>query len=35
VRVCIGTPRTRAGLEQALARVVSTLAERPPAARAV
>jgi DNA-binding transcriptional MocR family regulator len=35
IRLCIGTPRTRAGLEQALARVVATLAERPPAARAV
>lgn len=35
VRVCIGTPRTRAGLEQALARVVATLADRAPVARAV
>ena len=35
VRVCIGTPRTRAGLEQALARVVTTLADRTPMARAV
>jgi DNA-binding transcriptional MocR family regulator len=35
VRLCIGTPRTRAGLEQALARVVATLAEREPVARAV
>jgi hypothetical protein len=35
VRVCLGTPRTRAGLEQALARVVATLADRAPAARAV
>jgi len=35
VRLCIGTPRTRAGLEQALARVVTALADRAPAARAV
>jgi len=35
VRVCIGTPRTRAGLEQALARVVAALADRVPDARAV
>ena len=35
VRLCIGTPRTRAGLEQALARVVAALADRTPAARAV
>jgi DNA-binding transcriptional MocR family regulator len=35
IRLCIGTPRTRAGLEQALARVVATLADRAPAARAV
>jgi DNA-binding transcriptional MocR family regulator len=35
VRLCIGTPRTRAGLEQALARVVAALADRVPAARAV
>jgi DNA-binding transcriptional MocR family regulator len=35
VRLCIGTPRTRAGLEQALARVVAALADRAPAARAV
>ena len=35
VRLCIGTPRTRAGLEQALARIVGALADRVPAARAV
>ena len=35
VRLCLGTPRTRAGLEQALARVSETLHERAPAARAV
>jgi DNA-binding transcriptional MocR family regulator len=35
VRLCIGTPRTRAGLEQALARVVAALADRVPVARAV
>jgi DNA-binding transcriptional MocR family regulator len=35
VRLCVGTPRTRAGLEQALTRIVDTLAERAPAARAV
>ena len=35
VRVCLGTPRTRAGLEQALSRVVDALAERPMTARAV
>ena len=35
VRLCIGTPRTRAGLEQALARVVAALADRVPAMRAV
>jgi DNA-binding transcriptional MocR family regulator len=35
VRLCIGTPRTRAGLEQALARVVAALADRAPATRAV
>ena len=35
VRLCLGTPRTRAGLEQALTRVVDTLADRAPAARVV
>jgi DNA-binding transcriptional MocR family regulator len=35
IRVCVGTPRTRAGLEQALTRIVETLGERAPAARAV
>jgi DNA-binding transcriptional MocR family regulator len=35
VRLCIGTPRTRAGLEQALARVVAALADRAPSAQAV
>jgi DNA-binding transcriptional MocR family regulator len=35
VRLCIGTPKTRAGLEQALARVVAALADRAPAMRAV
>jgi DNA-binding transcriptional MocR family regulator len=35
VRLCLGTPRTRAGLEQALSRVVSALTDRPAAARAV
>jgi DNA-binding transcriptional MocR family regulator len=35
VRLCIGTPRTRAGLEQALARVVDALRDRAPAARVV
>ena len=35
VRLCIGTPRTRAGLEQALARVVAALADRAPAVQAV
>jgi DNA-binding transcriptional MocR family regulator len=35
VRVCLGTPRTRAGLEQALTRAVGVLAARPAAARAV
>jgi DNA-binding transcriptional MocR family regulator len=33
VRLCLGTPRTRAGLEQALTRVVESLAERVPAGR--
>ena len=35
VRLCLGTPRTRAGLEQALTRVAECLMERAPAARAV
>jgi DNA-binding transcriptional MocR family regulator len=35
VRLCLGTPRTRPGLEQALTRIAHTLAERPVAARAV
>jgi DNA-binding transcriptional MocR family regulator len=35
VRLCIGTPRTRAGLEQALTRISEALSERAPAARAV
>jgi DNA-binding transcriptional MocR family regulator len=35
VRICLGTPRTRAGLEQALTRAVGVLAARPAAARAV
>ena len=35
VRLCLGTPRTRAGLEQALTRVVEALNERAPLARAV
>jgi DNA-binding transcriptional MocR family regulator len=35
VRLCIGTPRTRAGLEQALARVAETLNDRLPAAQVV
>jgi DNA-binding transcriptional MocR family regulator len=35
VRLCLGTPRTRAGLEQALTRIAATLAERSAAARAV
>jgi DNA-binding transcriptional MocR family regulator len=35
VRLCLGTPRTRAGLEQALARVAECLSDRVPAARAV
>jgi DNA-binding transcriptional MocR family regulator len=33
VRLCLGPPRTRDGLEQALIRVVETLADRAPAAR--
>ena len=35
VRICLGTPRTRAGLEMALTRVVQALNEKPLAARAV
>jgi DNA-binding transcriptional MocR family regulator len=35
IRLCVGTPRTRAGLEQALTRVVDALRERVPAARVV
>jgi DNA-binding transcriptional MocR family regulator len=35
VRLCLGTPRTRAGLEQALTRVAECLADRAPSARAV
>jgi DNA-binding transcriptional MocR family regulator len=35
VRLCLGTPRTRAGLEQALTRVAECLGDRAPAARAV
>jgi DNA-binding transcriptional MocR family regulator len=35
VRLCLGTPRTRAGLEQALTRVAECLSDRAPAARAV
>jgi DNA-binding transcriptional MocR family regulator len=35
VRLCIGTPRTRAGLEQALSRVLDALRDRAPAARVV
>ena len=35
VRLCIGTPRTRAGLEQAVTRVVESLRDRAPAARVV
>ena len=35
IRICVGTPRTRAGLEQALTRIAETLSERAPAARAV
>jgi len=35
IRLCLGTPRTRAGLEHALKRIVETLVERAPAARAV
>jgi len=35
VRLCLGTPRTRAGLELALTRVAECLSDRSPAARAV
>jgi DNA-binding transcriptional MocR family regulator len=35
VRLCIGTPRTRAGLEQAINRVLDSLRDRAPAARVV
>jgi DNA-binding transcriptional MocR family regulator len=35
IRICLGTPRTRAGLELALTRVASALSEQGPAARAV
>jgi DNA-binding transcriptional MocR family regulator len=35
IRLCIGTPRTRAGLEQAVTRVLDTLRDRVPAARIV
>ena len=35
IRLCLGTPRTRAGLEDALGRIAETLAERPMAQRAV
>ena len=35
VRLCVGTPRTRAGLEQALTRVADALADRSHAARVV
>ena len=35
VRLCLGTPKTRASLEQALHRVVEVLGERVPAARVV
>jgi DNA-binding transcriptional MocR family regulator len=35
VRLCLGTPRTRAGLEDALTRIVSTLADRALPDRAV
>jgi hypothetical protein len=35
VRLCLGTPRTRAGLEQALTRVCEALREPGLAARAV
>jgi DNA-binding transcriptional MocR family regulator len=35
VRVCLGTPRTRAGLEEALTRIASALSDRTLPARAV
>ena len=35
VRLCLGTPRTRGSLEQALARVGECLTDRAPTARAV
>jgi DNA-binding transcriptional MocR family regulator len=35
VRLCVGTPRTRAGLEHALTRVADALRDRVPAARVV
>jgi DNA-binding transcriptional MocR family regulator len=35
IRLCLGTPRTRAGLEQALSRIAETLTGRAAAARAV
>ena len=35
VRLCLGTPRTRAGLEEALTRIAATLADRGIPARAV
>jgi DNA-binding transcriptional MocR family regulator len=35
VRLCLGTPRTRAGLEHALTRLVAALSERESATRAV
>jgi DNA-binding transcriptional MocR family regulator len=35
VRICLGTPRTRGGLEQALTRIADALSDRVPVARAV
>ena len=35
VRICVGTPRTRGGLEQAIGRVVDALRDRAPATRVV
>ena len=35
VRLCVGTPRTRAGLEQALNRIVDAVRDRVPASRIV
>jgi DNA-binding transcriptional MocR family regulator len=35
VRLCLGTPRTRPGLEEALTRIVNTLADRALPDRAV